>query len=106
MRILGHKLSITAQIGLVIIALNLIIAIFASLIAPYDQTTVLGDAWADPDWQHWLGLDNLGRDLLSRLIYGARMSLASLRDSAQRCPADGSIRRCRASSISFCQCPR
>ena len=36
---------------------------------------MLGDAWADPDAQHWLGLDNLGRDLLSRLIYGARMSI-------------------------------
>jgi peptide/nickel transport system permease protein len=75
MRILGHKLSITAQIGLAIIALNLIVAIFAPLIAPFDQTSVLGDAWADPDSQHWLGLDNLGRDLLSRLIYGARMSI-------------------------------
>jgi peptide/nickel transport system permease protein len=75
MRILGHKLSMTAQIGLVIIALNLTIAIFAPLIAPYDQTSVVGDAWADPDEQHWLGLDNLGRDLLSRLIYGARMSI-------------------------------
>ena len=31
--------------------------------------------WADPDPQHWLGLDNLGRDILSRLIYGARMSI-------------------------------
>ena len=75
MRIMGHKLSITAQIGLVIIAVNLFVAIFAPLIAPYDQTIVVGDAWADPDGQHWLGLDNLGRDLLSRLIYGARMSI-------------------------------
>ena len=75
MRLFGHKLSILAQIGLAIIALNLVMAIFAPLIAPYDQTSVLGDAWADPDAQHWLGLDNLGRDLLSRLIYGARMSI-------------------------------
>jgi peptide/nickel transport system permease protein len=75
MRIFGHKLSILAQIGLAIVALNLVMAIFAPLIAPFDQTTVLGDAWADPDAQHWLGLDNLGRDLLSRLIYGARMSI-------------------------------
>ena len=64
-----------AQIGLAIVALNLVVAMFAPLIAPYDQTAVLGDAWADPDAQHWLGLDNLGRDLLSRLIYGARMSI-------------------------------
>jgi peptide/nickel transport system permease protein len=75
MRLFGHKLSVTAQIGLAIIALNIVMAILAPLIAPYGQTLVLGDAWADPDAQHWLGLDNLGRDLLSRLIYGARMSI-------------------------------
>ena len=75
MRIWGHKLSVTASIGLAIVALNLIVAVFAPLIAPFDQTTPVGDAWADPDAQHWLGLDNLGRDLLSRLIYGARMSI-------------------------------
>ena len=75
MRILGHKLSLPARIGLAIIAINLVVAVFAPLIAPYDQTTVLGDAWADPDARHWLGLDNLGRDLLSRLIFGARMSI-------------------------------
>ena len=75
MRILGHKLSITAQIGLAIVAINLFVAVFAPLIAPYSQTNPVGDAWADPSAQHWLGLDNLGRDLLSRLIYGARMSI-------------------------------
>jgi len=75
MRILGHKVGVTAQIGIAIVAINVIVAILAPLIAPFDQTTPLGDAWADPDWGHWLGLDNLGRDLLSRLIYGARMSI-------------------------------
>jgi peptide/nickel transport system permease protein len=75
MRILGYKLSLTAQIGIIIVVLNVLIAVFAPLIAPYDQATPLGDAWADPDWQHWLGLDNLGRDIVSRLIYGARMSI-------------------------------
>jgi peptide/nickel transport system permease protein len=75
MRILGHKLSLTAQIGLAIVAINVFVAVFAPLIAPYSQTAPVGDAWADPSAQHWLGLDNLGRDLLSRLIYGARMSI-------------------------------
>lgn len=75
MRLFGHRLSVLALIGLAIVALNLLVAVFAPLVAPYDQTAVLGDAWADPDGQHWLGLDNLGRDLLSRLIYGARMSI-------------------------------
>jgi peptide/nickel transport system permease protein len=75
MRILGYKLSVTAQIGIVIVLINLFVALFAPLIAPFDQATPVGDAWADADAQHWLGLDNLGRDILSRLIYGARMSI-------------------------------
>ncbi len=71
----GHRVSLLASIGMAIIAANLLVALFAPLIAPFDQAEVLGDAWADPDPQHWLGLDNLGRDLFSRMIYGARMSI-------------------------------
>jgi len=44
MRILGYKLSLTAQIGVVIVALNILIAVFAPLIAPFDQATPVGDA--------------------------------------------------------------
>ena len=75
MRLFGSKVTVTAQIGLAIIAINLLVAVLAPLIAPFDQAEVIGDAWADPDAQHWLGLDNLGRDLFSRLIYGARLSI-------------------------------
>jgi peptide/nickel transport system permease protein len=75
MRIRGYKLSLTAQIGIVIVAVNLLVALLAPLIAPFDQATPIGDAWTEPDAQHWLGLDNLGRDIVSRLIYGARMSI-------------------------------
>src|SRR5271168_2737768 len=75
MRIRGYKVSVTAQIGIVIVVINLIVALFAPLIAPFDQATPVGDAWADPSAQHWLGLDNLGRDILSRLIFGARLSI-------------------------------
>ena len=75
MRLFGYKLSIVAQIGLAIVAINLFVALFAPWIAPYDQATPVGDPWADPDVHHWLGLDNLGRDLLSRLIYGARLTI-------------------------------
>jgi peptide/nickel transport system permease protein len=75
MRLFGHKLSVVAQIGLAIIAINLIVALFAPWIAPYGESTPVGDPWADPDAHHWLGLDNIGRDLLSRLIYAARMSI-------------------------------
>jgi peptide/nickel transport system permease protein len=75
LRLFGHKLSPLAQIGLAIIAINLLVALFAPWIAPFDQATPVGDPWADPDLHHWLGLDNLGRDLLSRLIYAARLSI-------------------------------
>jgi len=75
MRILGYKLSVTAQIGIAVVIINVLVAVLAPLIAPYDQATPVGDAWADPDAQHWLGLDNVGRDIVSRLIYGARMSI-------------------------------
>jgi len=75
MRLFGHKLSIPALIGIIIIVINLIVAAFAPWIAPYDQAEIVGDAWADPDAQYWLGLDNLGRDIFSRLIYGAQMSI-------------------------------
>jgi peptide/nickel transport system permease protein len=75
LRLFGHKLSPLAQIGLAIIAINLFVALFAPWIAPFDQAAPVGDSWADPDIHHWLGLDNLGRDLLSRLIYAARLSI-------------------------------
>ncbi|MGD0184528.1 MAG: ABC transporter permease [Roseiarcus sp.] len=75
MRLFGHKLSVWAQIGLAIVAINLFAALFAPLIAPYGQADIVGDAYADPDVYHWLGLDNLGRDIVSRLIFGARLSI-------------------------------
>ncbi len=75
MRLFGHKLPITAVIGLVIIAINVLAALGAPILAPFNQSDVIGDAWDDPSALHWLGLDNLGRDLFSRLLYGARMSI-------------------------------
>ncbi|MGO9741915.1 MAG: ABC transporter permease [Roseiarcus sp.] len=75
MRLFGYKMTVTAQIGLAIVLMNLFVALSAPLIAPYGQATPVGDPWAAADWQHWLGLDNLGRDLMSRLIYGARLTI-------------------------------
>lgn len=75
MRLFGHKLTLTAWVGLAIILLNVIVALGAPLIAPFPEADIVGDAWADPDVVHWLGLDNLGRDILSRLIFGARLSI-------------------------------
>jgi peptide/nickel transport system permease protein len=62
----------TACLGMVIIAVYTITAIFAPLIAPYGEREIVGDAYAAWSSEHLLGTDALGRDLLSRLIYGAR----------------------------------
>ncbi len=75
LRLFGHKVPLTAAIGLLIIAANIVAAVGAPVLAPFGQSEILGDAWADPDGTYPLGLDNLGRDVLSRLLYGARMSI-------------------------------
>ncbi|MCV0428026.1 MAG: ABC transporter permease [Roseibium sp.] len=50
-------------------------AIFAPLITPYGEAEIVGGVWEPISQKHWLGTDNLGRDLLSRIIYGARTTL-------------------------------
>ncbi|MCX7911360.1 MAG: ABC transporter permease [Dehalococcoidales bacterium] len=63
-------------IGFIIVVLICLVAIFAPLIAPYDPIkTDIRNRLAQPSREHWLGTDQLGRDILSRIIYGARTSL-------------------------------
>jgi peptide/nickel transport system permease protein len=58
------------------LAILVIVAVFAPLIAPHSPTAQdLTHPWAAPSATHWLGTDDLGRDVLSRLIYGARVSM-------------------------------
>src|SRR5437667_1813922 len=62
--------------GLTIITFVALIAIFATYVAPYDPIAQrLADNLKGPSWSHPLGQDELGRDLLSRIIYGSRVSL-------------------------------
>ncbi|MBE1507583.1 ABC transporter permease [Rhizobium viscosum] len=70
-----RDIPITAWIGMIGIAIAFVFALFAPLIAPYGETEVVGSVWQMPDAQYVFGLDNLGRDILSRLIYGARTTL-------------------------------
>ena len=64
-----------AVAGAVLLALFTVAAIVAPLVAPYDPNSMEFDMIGSPDWRHPLGTDDLGRDLLSRLIYGAQVSL-------------------------------
>lgn len=53
----------------------IICAVFAPIIAPYGEAESVGKTWIGPSGEFWLGTDNIGRDMLSRIIYGARMTL-------------------------------
>lgn len=64
-----------AALGLILTALFLCMAILAPLIAPYPMDEIVGDVWQPGSAAHWLGTDNLGRDLLARIIYGARTTI-------------------------------
>jgi ABC-type dipeptide/oligopeptide/nickel transport system permease subunit len=69
----GRKLAV---VGLVLIVFLIITAISAPWLAPYPPNDInMAQTLAKPSVEHWLGTDNLGRDVLSRIIYGARTSL-------------------------------
>ncbi|MEP7059699.1 MAG: ABC transporter permease [Actinomycetota bacterium] len=65
----------SAAVGAVLLGTFILIAIFAGLIAPYDVHTQVGSVFGHPSAQHWLGLDDGGIDMVSLLMYGARISL-------------------------------
>jgi len=62
----------TAIFGMIIVAIYLILMLFAPLIAPYSETSIVGQQFEPWGGAFLLGTDNLGRDFLSRLIYAAR----------------------------------
>ncbi|MEJ2535691.1 MAG: ABC transporter permease [Calditrichia bacterium] len=72
-KILKNPLGV---LGLVIVILTIFLAIFADVIAPYSPYQQnITESLNPPSVQHWLGQDDLGRDILSRIIFGARISL-------------------------------
>ena len=70
-----RRIPIGALIGLVVTAAFLFVAIFAQLIAPHGLGEIVGGVWEPMSDKFLLGTDNLGRDLLSRMIYGAQTTI-------------------------------
>ncbi|MFT4160180.1 ABC transporter permease [Shinella sp.] len=68
-------IPISAWIGIIGIVLALFCALFAPLIAPYGESQIVGSVWQPMGGDYLLGTDNLGRDLFSRLIFGARTTI-------------------------------
>lgn len=71
--LLGNPLAIT---GLVIVVALVLVSAFAPWIAPYSPIGQdLENRLLPPSWAHWMGTDELGRDIFSRVVYGSRLTL-------------------------------
>ena len=65
-------------IGAVLLTLVILMAVFAPLIAPFDPMKINPiDRLQNPNQTHWFGTDNFGRDIFSRIVYGARITVLS-----------------------------
>lgn len=69
------KAPISAWFGMIVIACYLFVAVFAPLIAPYGEAEVFPTPYAPWGSEHFFGTDQIGRDVLTRLIYGARNTI-------------------------------
>jgi peptide/nickel transport system permease protein len=67
--------NLIGTLGVVIVLALTLVAVFAEPLSPHDPNAQIGKRLSEPNAQYLLGLDQLGRDELSRLIYGARVSL-------------------------------
>jgi peptide/nickel transport system permease protein len=67
---------LSARIGLAIVFINIAAAILAPVVAPYTETEIVGDIWLSVSKNHLMGTDHLGRDMFTRLLYGARNTIA------------------------------
>ncbi len=66
---------VTASFGLLVIIVTIFLAIFADFVAPFGERAIVGDVWEPAGGEFLLGTDNLGRDMFSRLIFGARTTV-------------------------------
>jgi len=67
---------LSARIGIGMILVTILAALLAPVISPYGETEIVGDVWAPSSSANWLGTDQVGRDLFTRLVYGARNTIA------------------------------
>ncbi|HWU19082.1 MAG TPA: ABC transporter permease [Devosia sp.] len=70
-----RAIPISAWLGLTIVALNLLVFILGPMLAPYGMNEIVGAPFDPPSAQFWFGLDQNGRDMFSRLLAGAQMSI-------------------------------
>ncbi len=69
------KAPVSAWFGLIVIGIYCLVAIFAPLLAPYGEAEIVSTPFVPWSWEHIFGTDQIGRDIFSRLIYGARNTM-------------------------------
>ena len=69
------KIPFSALLGMGLTGAFVLLALFAQVIAPYPIDAAVGGVWEGPSAQFWLGTDTIGRDILSRLIYGGQITI-------------------------------
>nr|WP_315206333.1 ABC transporter permease [uncultured Albidiferax sp.] len=75
MKLFGQKPTLSAWFGLTVVAIFIFVALFTPWLAPYAQSANIGETWAEPSKTMWLGGDQIGRDMLTRILYGTRMTI-------------------------------
>ena len=76
MKLFGHKPTTSAWFGLVVVTLFVCLALFTPWLAPYPESANIGGTWDEPSVKMLLGSDQIGRDMLTRIMYGSRMTIA------------------------------
>jgi peptide/nickel transport system permease protein len=75
MKIFGNKPTLSAWFGLTVVFIFVFVSIFTPWLAPYGQSANIGGTWDEPSIKMLLGADQIGRDMLTRIMYGARMTI-------------------------------
>jgi peptide/nickel transport system permease protein len=76
MKVFGHKPTLSAWFGLIIVSMFVVVSLLTPWLAPYAESANVGGTWDQPSAKLWLGADQIGRDMLTRMMYGSRMTIA------------------------------
>jgi peptide/nickel transport system permease protein len=75
MKLFGHKPTPSAWFGLIVVGIFIFVSLFTPWLAPYSESANIGGTWDEPSRAMLLGADQIGRDMLTRIMYGSRMTI-------------------------------